>query len=70
MTEVDGIINFVNNAFEKIYGYKKTEVVGKTTPRILKSGIMKKKFYKELWKKLPAGKGCAKKLSIKPKPGG
>src|SRR5665647_2049076 len=57
MTDIDGTINFINTAFEEVYGYKEEEVVGKLTPRILKSGLMKKKFYKDLWEKLTAGKG-------------
>ena len=69
MTDVDGTINFVNTAFEDIYGYKKEEVVGKTTPRILKSGVMNKTFYKDLWKKLPAGKGLHKEVINKTKDG-
>ncbi len=69
MTDVDGTINFVNAAFEEIYGYKKDEIVGKTTPRILKSGVMKKKFYEELWEKLPAGKGLHKEIVNKTKEG-
>ena len=69
MTDVDGTINFVNTAFEDIYGYKKEEVVGKVTPRILKSGIMNETFYKDLWKKLPAGKGLHKEIINKTKDG-
>ena len=52
MTDVNGTINFVNAAFEDVYGYKKEEVVGKMTPLILKSGVMKKKFYIKLEKAL------------------
>jgi PAS domain S-box-containing protein len=69
MTDIDGTINFVNTAFEDVYGYKKEEVVGKATPRILKSGIMNQQFYKDLWKKLPAGKGVRKEIINKTKDG-
>ena len=69
MTDIDGTLNFVNTAFEEVYGYKKEEVVGKTTPRILKSGIMEKQFYEELWKKLPSGKGLSKEIVNKTKDG-
>ena len=69
MTDIDGTINFVNTAFEEVYGYKKEEVQGKTTPRILKSGLMDKEFYKDLWKKLPAGKGIRKEIINKTKDG-
>lgn len=69
MTDVDGTITFVNRAFENVYGYKKEEVVGKATPRILKSGVMSKTFYKDLWKKLPAGKGISEEIVNKTKDG-
>ncbi|MEO6948586.1 MAG: PAS domain S-box protein, partial [Ginsengibacter sp.] len=69
MTDIDGTINFVNTAFEEVYGYKKEEVVGKLTPRILKSGLNKKIFYKDLWAKLPAGKGLHKEIINKTKDG-
>jgi PAS domain S-box-containing protein len=69
MTDIDGTIKFLNTAFEEVYGYKKEEVVGKLTPRILKSGLMKKTFYKDLWDKLPAGKGLQKEIINKTKDG-
>ncbi len=69
MTDIDGQINFVNTAFEEVYGYKKNEVMGKVTPRILKSGMMNKEFYKDLWKKLPSGRGIRKEIVNKTKDG-
>ncbi|HEU5052082.1 MAG TPA: PAS domain S-box protein [Hanamia sp.] len=69
MTDVDGTINFVNAAFEQVYGYKKGEVVGKVTPRILKSGLMGKNFYDDLWEKLPNGKSLNRELINKTKDG-
>lgn len=69
MTDIYGTINFVNTAFEEVYGYKKEEVVDKVTPRILKSGVMKTKFYDDLWKRLPAGKGLRKEIVNKTKDG-
>lgn len=49
-----GSILFVNNAFEKIYGYTLQEVVGEN-PRILKSGIHGEEFYKRMWNTLLCG---------------
>ncbi len=69
MTGIDGTINFVNAAFEEVYGYKKKEVLGKVTPRIQKSGLMGKEFYKDLWKKLPSGRGIRKEIINKTKDG-
>ena len=52
LTDKDGTITYVNPAFSEIYGYKKEEVVGKTTPRILKSGKVSSDHYKEFWENL------------------
>ncbi len=49
ITGVDGSINYVNEAFEKLYGYKKEEVIGKN-PRIIKSGLMPRSTYELFWK--------------------
>ena len=48
ITSTDGVIEYVNPAFEKISGYRQKEVIGQT-PRILKSGKHKSMFYKNLW---------------------
>ncbi len=48
ITDVEGTILDINNAFTKITGYTSKEVVGKT-PRILKSGKHSQDFYKALW---------------------
>lgn len=50
LTDKEGAITFINPEFTKVYGYHSNEVVGKTTPRILKSGIMKPKDYETFWK--------------------
>ncbi|MBU0577732.1 PAS domain S-box protein [Patescibacteria group bacterium] len=52
ITNVKGIITYVNPAFERIYGYKSEEIVGKKTPRILKSNTLTQTYYNNLWKKL------------------
>ncbi len=55
ITNRDGVIEYVNPAFEKITGYAKEEVIGKT-PRILKSGKHDNGFYKELWSTIFSGR--------------
>ena len=55
ITDKNGIIEFVNPAFEKISGYRSSEVLGKN-PSILKSGRHDKKFYENLWKTILSGK--------------
>lgn len=52
MTDRDGIITFVNPEFTRLYGYTAAEVVGKATPRILKSGLIEPDDYELLWQTL------------------
>ncbi len=51
LTDVDGTITYVNQAFEKIYGFTAEEAIGQT-PRIIKSGLVPKEAYKTFWKTL------------------
>ena len=55
ITNRQGVIEYVNPAFEVTTGYSKDEALGRT-PRLLKSGLHDKQFYKELWALLMAGK--------------
>ena len=54
VTDADGVIRFVNRAFEKISGYSADEALGKT-PAILKSGAHEPEYYGALWATLLAG---------------
>ena len=49
-----GVIEYVNPAFEKTTGYTREEALGQT-PRILKSGMHDRSFYKKLWGELLSG---------------
>jgi|WetSurMetagenome_2_1015567.scaffolds.fasta_scaffold03507_2 PAS domain S-box-containing protein len=49
ITDLKGLITYVNPEFTKLYGYTSDEVIGKTTPRILKSGAMAPEYYKTFW---------------------
>jgi PAS domain S-box-containing protein len=49
MTDREGVITFVNPGFTQLYGYTADEIVGKTTPRILKSGVTKPEDYAAFW---------------------
>ena len=55
ITAPNGTIEYVNPAFTKVTGYTAEEVVG-GNPRILKSGSYPKRFYKELWTTITAGR--------------
>ncbi|MBU2506954.1 MAG: PAS domain S-box protein [Bacteroidetes bacterium] len=52
MTDKEGIITYINPEFTKMYGYTAGEVIGKTTPRILKSGLISAEGYEQFWKVL------------------
>jgi PAS domain S-box-containing protein len=55
ITDYDGVIEYVNPAFELLTGYAKDEAIGQT-PRILKSGKHTPDEYKQLWETIRAGK--------------
>ena len=55
ITDREGVIEYVNPAFEQLTGYLLDEATGKT-PRILKSGMQSAKEYAELWATILAGK--------------
>jgi len=55
VTNREGVIEFVNPAFEQITGYRAEEVIGKN-PRFLKSGQHDKAYYEEMWQTILSGK--------------
>ena len=55
ITDVHGIIRYVNNALLNIYGYTEDEVIAKT-PQLFRSGEHDEAFYKDLWETILAGK--------------
>jgi PAS domain S-box-containing protein len=50
ITDIGGLITYINHGFTNMYGFSSEEVVGKCTPRILKSGNMPVEHYQKLWK--------------------
>jgi two-component system sensor histidine kinase/response regulator len=48
ITNLGGVIRYVNPAFEKITGYSADEAIGQHT-RLLKSGLQDADYYKQMW---------------------
>jgi two-component system cell cycle sensor histidine kinase/response regulator CckA len=69
LTDPDGTFTFVNPGFAAMYGYTPDEVIGISTPRILKSGLMKQHDYEIFWKTLTSGRGVRGEYKNKTKDG-
>ncbi len=48
ITDLQGVISYVNRGFERMTGYSRAEAVG-GTPRLLRSGVHHGAFYADLW---------------------
>jgi PAS domain S-box-containing protein len=68
VTDVQGVIQYVNPAFESITGYSGEETLGQNS-RILKSGKHGNGFYKNLWQTITAGQTWTGQLINKRKDG-
>jgi len=68
ITDRNGVIQYVNPAFEALTRYRKDEVVG-LTPRILKSGRHDQEFYRNLWETVLAGEAFRAEFLNKKKNG-
>jgi PAS domain S-box-containing protein len=68
ITDLNGIIQYCNPAFEKITGYSKEEAIGQT-PRVLKSGKHSKDFYEQMWATITQGHVWTGHLTNKKKDG-
>ncbi|HEY3074182.1 MAG TPA: diguanylate cyclase [Burkholderiales bacterium] len=55
LTDAKGVIEYVNPAFERLTGYRRHEVLGRT-PALLKSGKQDAAFYARLWSRLRRGR--------------
>lgn len=54
ITDAQGKIEYVNSNFCQVTGYSIAEVIGET-PRILRSGIHPKEFYRSMWQQIKSG---------------
>ncbi len=68
ITDTEGIILYVNPAFERVTGYTREEAIG-NNPNMLSSGEHLPEFFKELWDTLKAGRVWHGRLKNKKKDG-
>ena len=68
ITDTEGIVQYVNQAFEQVTGYTREEVIGQTT-RIFKSGRHDEAFYRQLWSTITAGETFTGRIVNKRKDG-
>jgi PAS domain S-box-containing protein/putative nucleotidyltransferase with HDIG domain len=54
ITDRQGVIEYVNPAFETLTGYSEAEALGQT-PRLLQSGQMSQEFYAAMWQTILSG---------------
>ncbi len=68
ITNLEGIIEFVNTGFTKVTGYTLEESLG-NNPRVLKSGCHSPEFYQALWATIEQGESWHGELINKKKNG-
>ncbi|KAB1196576.1 MULTISPECIES: PAS domain S-box protein [Haloferax] len=54
ITDADGVVEYVNPAFEEQTGYDGSDIIGET-PAVLNSGHYSDEFYTELWETIAGG---------------
>jgi len=54
ITDARGIIQYVNPSFERVTGFSRMELLGRS-PRILKSEMHDQEFYRDIWNAIAAG---------------
>jgi PAS domain S-box-containing protein len=55
ITNRDGVIQYVNLAFENMTGFTREEAIGQT-PRLVRSGVATPQFYETLWNTILSGR--------------
>ncbi|MFK5957524.1 MAG: PAS domain S-box protein [Lutibacter sp.] len=68
ITNIHGVIEYVNPKFTEITGYTAEEAKGQN-PRILKSGYQSKEYYQKMWETISAGNSWNGQFQNKSKSG-
>ncbi len=68
ITNLNGVIEYVNPAFERVTGYSRQEALGQN-PSILRSGRHPEEFYQHLWQTINSGKIWSSRITNKIKNG-
>lgn len=68
VTDVDGVVVFVNKEVEKVTGFKKEEIIGQK-PSLWKSGNYDELYYKQMWDTILAGEAFRSIIENKRKDG-
>jgi PAS domain S-box-containing protein len=69
ITDISGIILWANSSFTGLTGYPLSEVIGKSSGELLRSGKQDKAFYDKLWSSVLSGKIWTGELINKRKDG-
>jgi len=69
LTDREGVFTYINPAFTSLYGFTFFEIVGKSTPNILNSGMLEGSFYETFWKTLLKGEEVRGEMINKRKDG-
>ncbi len=69
ITDVNGVIQYVNPKFYELTGYTAAEVIGEN-PRVLNSGVQTAEFYEGLWATITSGQEWHGEMCNKKKSGG
>ena len=68
ITDRDGLVQYVNPAFERLTGYTAREIAGQST-RLLKSGLHAPEFYKDMWDAILRGEVWTSRITNRRKDG-
>jgi PAS domain S-box-containing protein len=68
ITDVEGVIRYLNPACARLTGYRAEEVIGKK-PNLFRSGVQDEAFYRDLWNTIRAGKVWTGELTNRRKDG-